>query len=414
MVSNEDIKKNLKLKRKGIDPDDPKQKVLAGIYSQMKENETRSKSEKNPLDRICPKCGVKNYLTSVKCIECGENLPELSADSIKTFSNRNKTSNKGINSTLKESINLNQTNQKDIKKAKELIKKGNDSFTKGKFKDALIFFNKATEKDPNSIEAYNFKVSTLLALNKPTEALEYIEKSIDIDPKNPGSWMIKGIVLVSLQKYEESIACYDQTLKLKPDLITALFQKGSALLNVPGRENEGKECLKQFIERAPTELENLKMAANQLINDEFTPMIQIQGGDKQGKVMILTTEMEGIRIQRKGLYTGWDKGTQFIRYNDITSIGFKKGLVLGTLEISVPGARIKVRSVNSAHGVTFTNIVQKKVQQVKSKPQQAETVRVEQKLSPMDEIKKAKELLDIGAINQSEFEEIKNKYMEKI
>lgn len=32
-------------------------------------------------------------------------------------------------------------------------------------------------------------------------------------------------------------------------------------------------------------------------------------------------------------------------------------------------------------------------------------------LSPMDEIKKAKELLDIGAITQEQFEEIRDKYL---
>ena len=35
-------------------------------------------------------------------------------------------------------------------------------------------------------------------------------------------------------------------------------------------------------------------------------------------------------------------------------------------------------------------------------------------LDPVDKIKKAKDLLDIGAITQEEFEQIKNKYLERI
>ena len=49
MVSNEEIKKNLDLKRKGIDPYDP-----------------------NLKDKFCPKCGTKNSFTSDFCLECGQ------------------------------------------------------------------------------------------------------------------------------------------------------------------------------------------------------------------------------------------------------------------------------------------------------------------------------------------------------
>lgn len=172
------MKKRLELKKRGLNPDDPKEKVLNGIYSQMKESESLSKSKKNPLDRICPKCGAKNYLTSSSCLECGEKLAIISDEYKKPPSN----------TRINEKRNLNQEYRE---KANKLIETGNIHLKNGNYGEAFKLFDKAIKLDPNSAKAYRLKSTTLLNLNKPQEALKFIEKSINIDSKNPEALLLK-------------------------------------------------------------------------------------------------------------------------------------------------------------------------------------------------------------------------------
>ena len=51
---------------------------------------------------------------------------------------------------------------------------------------------------------------------------------------------------------------------------------------------------------------------------------------------------------------------------------------------------------------------------VSSESDTQEPIVAEDKVDPVEKIKKAKELLDIGAITSEEFENIKKKYLEQI
>lgn len=59
------------------------------------------------------------------------------------------------------------------------------------------------------------------------------------------------------------------------------------------------------------------------------------------------------------------------------------------------------------------NISDKDRSEVKGKLRPVQTVKTSSK-NPLDEIKKAKELLEIGAINEEEFKEIKEKYLKQL
>lgn len=379
MVSNEDIKKNLELRRKGIDPDDPKQKVLNGIYSQMKANETRSKSEKNPLDRICPKCGVKNYLTSVKCMECGENLPSLTDLYHKPSSNNLKKENelkklKTINDSLEE-----KNFEKNYKNALE--------------KNTLKFNPKNFESDFSNrkIINYTFQKSFAEVFNACLNAIQKSKLNIKYSNNQ------KGQITASYGKDEIYIKLRDYNAKTRLSITS-------------NTESNSNQKIKELYN-------NISLLIPETKRNPPRGHIktQIKGSDDHNNWIILTTEIEGISVQGKGFFTGWDKGNTFIKYTDITNISLIKGLLVAKVEISVPGKQITIRNVNQVQGQIFTSIVQDLIQKLKSKPQDTpQTAPLEQKFSPMDEIKKAKELLDIGAINQNEFDEIKNKYMKKI
>lgn len=112
----------------------------------------------------------------------------------------------------------------------------------------------------------------------------------------------------------------------------------------------------------------------------------------------------GISLKKSGRLIGRNKGEQFIEYDDVTGIEFKKGLVYGDLEISTSRMKIEIERVKKDEGDAFVTVLRNKLEESRKE-------KYEEKISPMDEIKKAKDLLDAGAITEEEFKNIKKKYL---
>lgn len=129
-------------------------------------------------------------------------------------------------------------------------------------------------------------------------------------------------------------------------------------------------------------------------------------GHHEGNKIELTLEKDGILLKKIGRLIGRNKGEQFIEYEDITGIEFKKGLVYGDLEVFTSGMKIEVERVKKNEGDAFVTVLRSKMEETRQ-----EKIGKSESLSPMDEIKKAKELLDAGAITQEEFDNIKKKYL---
>lgn len=129
-------------------------------------------------------------------------------------------------------------------------------------------------------------------------------------------------------------------------------------------------------------------------------------GHHEGNKIELKLEKEGISLKKSGRLLGVNKGEKFVEYEDITGIEFKKGLVFGELEIHTSGMKIEVERVKKDEGDAFVTVLRDRLAETR-KQKYGKT----EELSPMDEIKKAKELMDMGAITEEEFEAIKKKYL---
>ncbi len=166
---------------------------------------------------------------------------------------------------------------------------------------------------------------------------------------------------------------------------------------------------KEFAKKAKELFENSEYVT---FNKEYRKKPGLNGTDEDSRCKVVVTHQEdGLILNRKGAFLGGNKGSQFIKYADIASIGFKKGLVSGQVEIMVPGGKIVIKKVNPKLGNMFVSAVQEKIMEAKSK---TEVPVIQEQVSPMEEIKKAKELLDMGAITKEEFEKIKNNYLKQI
>lgn len=167
--------------------------------------------------------------------------------------------------------------------------------------------------------------------------------------------------------------------------------------------------MNRFIEIAPPHCIFKIGEAEELVHDiRANSCSQIEGYDSEkGCEAILNLDKNGVKCRWKGFYTNRDKGLQTINYSNITSIIFKKGLVFGTVEIRFSGGKIKIDNVNKELGNLF-------VSNVKRRMINANKNTSANNINPIDEVKKAKDLLDAGAISQEQFEQIRDKYLKMI
>ena len=80
--------------------------------------------------------------------------------------------------------------------------------------DALVFFQNATEKDPENIVFCNLNGLVLYELKKYHEALECYNKALKLSPDYFPALNNKGLVLYELKKYHEALECYNKATKL--------------------------------------------------------------------------------------------------------------------------------------------------------------------------------------------------------
>ena len=65
-----------------------------------------------------------------------------------------------------------------------LIEKGNLLVKDEKYEEALLFFNKALELDPNDHRIWNQKGIALRSIGRYNEAIECFNKSLELVPKD--------------------------------------------------------------------------------------------------------------------------------------------------------------------------------------------------------------------------------------
>jgi hypothetical protein len=78
-----------------------------------------------------------------------------------------------------------------------------------------------------------------------------------------------------------------------------------------------------------------------------------------------------------------------------------------TIEIQFNGRKVLIRDIKKQDSSKFIFLVQNKMKNSK-------IISQNEKIDPFLKIKKAKELLDIGAISEAEFIKIKNRYLDQI
>lgn len=89
---------------------------------------------------------------------------------------------------------------KEFIKMSSFFEKGMDAFNKGKYADAVNYYNKTLELFPNYFDAYFHRSRAYLYDMKFDEALADCNKSIEIEPLNKDAYSLRAFVRI--RKYE--------------------------------------------------------------------------------------------------------------------------------------------------------------------------------------------------------------------
>ncbi|UBF27427.1 tetratricopeptide repeat protein [Kovacikia minuta CCNUW1] len=109
--------------------------------------------------------------------------------------------------------------------ASDYVEQGKALYFEGRHEDAIGFYDKAIQMEPENPKAWFGRGATLARLQQLEEAVVAYDRAIQIKPDASEAWFGKGAALAKLQQLEAAIAAYDTATQLKPDFFLAWFGK---------------------------------------------------------------------------------------------------------------------------------------------------------------------------------------------
>jgi protein O-GlcNAc transferase len=149
----------------------------------------------------------------------------------------------------KKSLHLSQ-NSAEHDKAKEALLRGISFHQSGQLDQAIQWYKKSLESNPeNSIALSNIGLA-LTNLGKLDEAVTNLKKAISIKPSSAESYNNLGIALNEQGKFAEALNIYQKAISLKPDYAQAHNNLGIVFEN-QGKPNEAIICYQKAISIKP-------------------------------------------------------------------------------------------------------------------------------------------------------------------
>ncbi|WP_420399729.1 tetratricopeptide repeat protein [Flagellimonas sp.] len=103
------------------------------------------------------------------------------------------------------------------KEATKLNQIGTDLFSQAKYQEALGYYQRAVDLNPNdAILVFNL-ANALFNLGRQEESLPYLKRSLELDPKNLPALNLMGNIQTHFKQFDEAIATYNKALEFKDD-----------------------------------------------------------------------------------------------------------------------------------------------------------------------------------------------------
>jgi len=136
--------------------------------------------------------------------------------------------------------------------------KGNALRWLERYKEAIECYDRALKIKTDDYDSLREKGNSLFQLKRYNEAIECYDRALKFKPKDHDSLTGKGFSLVWLEQYKEAIECYDRALKIKPNDYNSFRNKGNSLFQLK-RYKEAIECYDQALNIKPDDHNSLKV-----------------------------------------------------------------------------------------------------------------------------------------------------------
>ncbi len=149
-------------------------------------------------------------------------------------------------------------------KFEKFKKLGDRALEKGKYQEALQYFEHAIRVRPKSPIGWTQKAAAEIYLRKLDDAIKSSDEALKLDRKNADAWFNRGLALDKRRKTEEALTNYDYALRYNPSHIKALNNKGTIFGQLE-RWDDAKQCFEQVLKLEPDNedaKENLKLLSD--------------------------------------------------------------------------------------------------------------------------------------------------------
>ena len=126
-------------------------------------------------------------------------------------------------------IHNQEINSSVITNKSDLIIRGYTSIVRGNFSQAIMYFDKMLDIEPNNFIALNGKAAALIEIGNYSQAIGYSDKVLKLEPNFTGAFINKGTALESLGNHSQAIMYFDRALSINPNDSAALNGKHAAL-----------------------------------------------------------------------------------------------------------------------------------------------------------------------------------------
>ena len=123
------------------------------------------------------------------------------------------------------------------------------------YEESLKDFDISIKLNPNIDKTYLEKSNVLLDINKYEDAIENLNKAIALNQNNSYAYFNRGIAKSNLERYKEAMEDYNKAIKLNPNNSDAYFNRGIAKSNLE-RYEESIEDFNKAIELNPNNKES--------------------------------------------------------------------------------------------------------------------------------------------------------------
>ncbi|HEY7082385.1 MAG TPA: tetratricopeptide repeat protein [Nitrososphaeraceae archaeon] len=255
---------------------------------------------------------------------------------------------------------INRRNSSSSAEVSSLVNQGDALFNQGNYTQAIQYYNKVLDIDPNDINLLNGKGDALNGKGNYTQAIQSFDKVLAVNPEDSSALNGKGNALSGQGNYTQAIPYYDKALAIDPNDKVILTNKADALFHQVTLYDPGNYTQAiQYYDKATQAVQYYDKAL--AIDPNYKNALNGKGSTLDGIGNAFYNQgnyTKAIQYYNKALsINSTNTGTLFDKQNAITKIvesGNTSGYDRGCIDAQIPNPSERYIS-QSINGSSFHN-----------------------------------------------------------